>query len=388
MFENDDDDDSFGSPWDTVNLNNDVEPDEEIETTDDDDTRERQRTGDKASGQTDAEDPEDAEDESEADDQEPESDATDTSRPEVTTETRLAKGRTSADRIAELAAEIKAQRLENQRALENERLERESDRLRAKAETELSLRENVLANNKAALDTEYKGLSSRYKQAREDGDADAELRIIEKMQETKLRLMATDSEIEKIAEDREALEKNPPKAKVQARTQEVNNPGNEKALAWLERNNWVQNAPEHLRNAIANQAELMIASGKFDVNSDAFYDSFGDRVSRLLKDNDIADFKVVHRTGYTNKGDNPKPKSKSPQPSAERAAETNLVASRTKDPKTGKMITTLKPSDDDKEMARRLGLDIKVYMKERLRDERALKAQAKGAKGLGEWQAV
>jgi len=116
-----------------------------------------------------------------------------------------------------------------------------------------------------------------------------------------------------------------------------------------------------------------------DPNSDELYDKIDVVVDSWLKANDIKDYAVNFRvnpkpTGKekTMEKDVAKSKPKSNQPTREKNTGEGLVLGKTKDGKTRVKVT-----EDDREMAKRLGVPLDKYMKERVKTDKIFDKNAK-----------
>lgn len=351
---------------------------DEEEDTDDDDESEHLEHGDEGSGD---EDTTESEDDAEGEDGAEGERSSDTGAEHDAQNRAKANtlnprdGSRSAQRIAELAAALKRQEQTLARTVEELR-ERDAA---TRAETELSVRATRLTASRENLKEEIKSLSNQYQVAREDGNAKAEFQIIEDLQRKRLELLATETDLQDVTDKVEALKTTSNK------TQKTAPAANPKAVQWLERNSWVSDAPGYIQQAIAAQAEILLTKG-VNPDNDKFYDTLDAKVSRMLKDNEL-DYTVNFRVdpGKARKEsvvekDTPKGKPKSNQPSRERntgSSDEGLVLGKTKEGKVRVKVT-----QDDKEMAKMLGIKpgtprFEKYMKERVRTEGLLKKQSK-----------
>lgn len=245
------------------------------------------------------------------------------------------------------------------RALAEVQRERDSAlaQLAEAEKTQSTLRKTTLESQRDSVVGEIKTLKAQLSKAKQDGDYEAETDLLLEIQKKQLRELAIESALEDTA-----IEAATPKREAPRTTQQVAQPQANtmppEAQKFVQRNAWIANAPETVRMAIVTQSQMMIDQGK-DPNKAEFYDALSKRLNAVL---DGTGYTVAGGESTARKAEAPAKKRGSPLPPKEQTTKVYRDANG-----NTKVVATRA----DKDMAEKMGLDLKVYMKNKLKMEKA-----------------
>jgi len=236
--------------------------------------------------------------------------------------------------------------------------QRERDELREQltkaAETESNLRKTTLESQRDSIAREIKTLKAQIRQAKADGDNEAETDLLLEIQKKQLRELAIESALEDVEREATTPKKEAPKS---PQTQQQQTPVMPpEAQRFVQRNAWIASAPEAVRMTIVAQSQMLIDQGK-DPSKPEFYDLLGRKLNSVLDGSGY----VVNGVPAPKKPEQKKAKG-SPVPPKEQTTKVYRDANG-----NTKVVAT----KADKEMAEKMGLDLKVYMAEKLKMEKA-----------------
>lgn len=219
-----------------------------------------------------------------------------------------------------------------------------------------NLRKTTLESQRDSIAGEIKTLKAQIKQAKADGDTEAETELLLEVQKKQLRELAIESALEDADLEAKAPKKEAPKTATEAQNRQTNVMPPE-AQKFVQRNAWIATAPEAVRMTIVAQSQMLIDQGK-DPSKPEFYNELGRKLNTVLEG-----------SGYTVQGfTQPKKaveqkKSKgSPLPPKEQTTKVYRDANG-----NTKVVAT----KADRDMAEKMGLDLKVYMAEKIKMEKA-----------------
>lgn len=261
----------------------------------------------------------------------------------------------SEERIKQLYAANK----QNEEKVANlERTLKEREEALSKAKTsESTLRKGELEYRKSSIESETTAIKKALKEARIEGDVDLETELFEKLQHKIIEKKLVESSISDFSDEPEvARETVSNAANTNQNTAQSANPEfPAEAQKFVTNNPWIaQDAGA--RDIVARAAQNFIDAG-LDPNTKEFYDKLAPALEGAFKSIGL-NYKVVH--------DTPKPKVKSPVLGKETASEeTPSSFVRQAD---GKFKAKVTP--DDKEMAHRMGMDVKTYMQAKFKTEK------------------
>jgi len=214
-----------------------------------------------------------------------------------------------------------------------------------------SLRKTSLESQRDSLAGEIKTLKAQVRQAKENGDHDAETDLLLAIQKKQLRELAIESALEDVAEE----PKKPAAKPAQTTTAPIMPP---EAQKFVQRNAWIATAPEAVRMTVVAQSQMMIDKG-MDPNSAEFYTALANRLSKVL---DGYEVKGGDAPARPQKNEPPQKKRGSPLPPKEQTTKVYRDANG-----NTKVVAT----KADKEAAARYGMDLKVYMKNKIKMEKS-----------------
>jgi len=214
-----------------------------------------------------------------------------------------------------------------------------------------SLRKTSLESQRDSLAGEIKTLKAQVRQAKENGDHDAETDLLLAIQKKQLRELAIESALEDVAEE----PKKPAAKPAQTATAPIMPP---EAQKFVQRNAWIATAPEAVRMTVVAQSQMMIDKG-MDPNSAEFYTALANRLSKVLD-------------GYEVKGgDTPARPQKNEAPQKKRGSPLPPKEQTTKVYRDANGNTKVVATKADKEAAARYGMDLKLYMKNKIKMEKS-----------------
>jgi hypothetical protein len=298
---------------------------------------------------------EDAEEEHENEDED-EVEVTDESDDESEPTPRRGNERTKSDRNvggdkSDESDTVRRALAEAQR--ERDELQRQ---LNEAQKAQFGLRKTSLESQRDSIAGEIKTLKAQVSRAKADGDHEAETDLMMEIQKKQLKELA----IESALEDVEVEVKRPAPA-AQVQQPQANAPAMPpEAQKFVQRNAWIATAPEAVRMAIVTQSQIMIDQGK-DPNSAQFYDALATRLNTVLDGSGYV-VNAGNAKAASKKAEAPAKKKGSPIPPKEQS---------TKVYRDAQGNTKVVATRADKEAAERLGLDLKLYMQEKLKMEKA-----------------
>lgn len=218
-----------------------------------------------------------------------------------------------------------------------------------------NLRKTSLESQRDSIAGEIKTLKAQIKQAKADGDTEAETELLLEVQKKQLRELAIESALEDADLEAKAPKKEAPKTATEAQNRQTNVMPPE-AQKFVQRNAWIATAPEAVRMTIVAQSQMLIDQGK-DPSKPEFYNELGRKLNTVLDGSGY----TVQGVSQPKKTEQKKAKG-SPVPPKEQTTKVYRDANG-----NTKVVAT----KADREMADKMGLDLKVYMKNKVQMEKA-----------------
>ena len=215
-------------------------------------------------------------------------------------------------------------------------------------------RKTTLESQRDSLAGEIKTLKAQIRQAKADGDNEAETDLLLEIQKKQLRELAIESALEDVEREAAAPKKEAPKSQQTQQQQTPVMPP--EAQRFVQRNAWIASAPEAVRMTIVAQSQMLIDQGK-DPSKPEFYDLLGRKLNSVLDG-----------SGYVVNG---VPAQKKPEQKKAKGSPVPPKEQTTKVYRDANGNTKVVATKADKEMAEKMGLDLKVYMAEKLKMEKA-----------------
>jgi len=216
-----------------------------------------------------------------------------------------------------------------------------------------NLRKTSLESQRDSIAGEIKTLKAQIKQAKADGDTESETDLLLEIQKKQLRELAIESALEDVdIEAKTSPKKQAPRQQEQTQT----NVMPPEAQRFVQRNAWIASAPEAVRMTIVAQSQMLIDQGK-DPSKPEFYDLLGRKLNSVLDGSGY----TVQGVSQPKKTEQKKAKG-SPVPPKEQTTKVYRDANG-----NTKVVAT----KADREMADKMGLDLKVYMKNKVQMEKA-----------------
>ena len=215
-------------------------------------------------------------------------------------------------------------------------------------------RKTTLESQRDSLAGEIKTLKAQIKQAKADGDNEAETDLLLEIQKKQLRELAIESALEDVEREATTPKKEAPKS---PQTQQQQTPVMPpEAQRFVQRNAWIASAPEAIRMTIVAQSQMLIDQGK-DPSKPEFYDILGRKLNSVLDG-----------SGYVVNG---VPSQKKPEQKKAKGSPVPPKEQTTKVYRDANGNTKVVATKADRDMAEKMGLDLKVYMAEKLKMEKA-----------------